>query len=266
MKQRSQPENRVRLGQADPALVDSGREHDVAVRVQRGFRLPRRARRVHHEGRGIAGDLDGFGHLAGVLGNERDEIRNFQMAAAGGSCQHARRFRARGQKVERRGGDRVGDVGGRHDLARHVGVEIVLADQDAAAGIVEDLHELALAQHRIARHDDRAALPGGQHGHEHLRDVLHVHRDAIAGLGALLLQRDGEGVGHRVELTGGQRSIEVVHQHGIGSLSLQRGPEHVQGCGARRLDGSSGHDSLTAPSSLTSLTVATCRVVPISRW
>ena len=68
VKQRSQAENRVRLGQPDPALVDRGREHDVAMRVHRGFRLARRARRVDHEGHVVAGDLDGLGHLAGVLG------------------------------------------------------------------------------------------------------------------------------------------------------------------------------------------------------
>ena len=33
----------------------------------------------------------------------------------------------------------------------------------------------------------------------------------------LPLQRDGQRVRHRVELTGGDRSIEVVHQHGVGS-------------------------------------------------
>ncbi len=83
---------------------------------------------------------------------------------------------------------------------RHVGVEILLADQHAAAGVRQDLHQLALAQHRIARHDHRAALPGREHRDQHLRDVLQVHRDAIAGLDAAPLQRDGKRIGHRVEL------------------------------------------------------------------
>ena len=159
----------------------------------------------------------GSGTLPACARPPARQIRDFQMAAAGGPA-NTRGASARGvRKSSARGRDRVLRRRWTARRARHVGVQIVLADQDAAAGIVEDLHELALAQHRIARHDDRAALPGGEHRHEHLRDVLHVHRDAIAGLGALLLQRDGQPVRHRVELAGGQRSIEIVHQHGIGS-------------------------------------------------
>ncbi len=166
-----------------------------------------------------------------------------------------------------------------HDGARHVGVEIVLADQHAASGVVENLLELPLPQHRVARHDDRTALPGRQHRHEHLRDVLHVHRDTIAGLGSMLLQGDGQAVGHRIELTRGQRAIEIVHQRGIGSATLQRRPEHLQRGGAAGLDRgrthaveasprtmkrSSHHDShFVAPSSST---VTTRYVDRISRW
>ena len=279
MEQRRHPEDGVGVGQPDPSLIDGGGEHDVAVGVQGRLRLPRRARRVDHEGGGIAGQLDRFGRLAGVLCHQRDEVRHLEVAHARRSRQHARRFRARRQEIERGRRDRVLHVRRRHGRARHVGVEVVLADQHAAPGVVENLLELPLPQHRIARHDDRAAFPGRQHGHNHLRDVLHVHRNAIAGLGPVLLEGDGQGVGHRVELTRGQRAIEVVHQRGIGSATLQRGPEHLQRGRAAGLDRgrmhavevsprtmkrSSHHDShFVAPSPST---VATRCVSRISRW
>ena len=120
--------------------------------------------------------------------------------------------RRRVRKSSARGGDRVLHGRRRQRRARHLGVEIVLADQDAAAGVGQDLDQLPLAQHRVARHDHRAALPRREHRDQHLRDVLQVHRHAIARLDAAPLQRHGQRVRHHVALAGRDRLVEVVHQ------------------------------------------------------
>ena len=103
-----------------------------------------------------------------------------------------------------------------------LGVQILLADQHAAARIRQDLDQLPLAQHRIARHDHRAALPDGEHRDQHLRDVLQIHRHAIAGLHPVPLQRDRQGIRHHIALVDGDRLIEVVHQDGITAPQRRR--------------------------------------------
>jgi hypothetical protein len=101
-------------------------------------------------------------------------------------------------------------------------VKIVLADQHAGAGVSQDLGELALAPHRVARHDRRTALPRRQHGDDRLRDVLQAHRDAIAGLGAALLQGHRQAVRQDVDLIDAERAIEVVDQRLVAVLCRRR--------------------------------------------
>ncbi len=122
-----------------------------------------------------------------------------------------------------------------HGRTAGFGVEVLLAQQDAAAGARQDLHDLALAQHWIARDHDGSALPRREHRDQHLRDVLHPDRDAVAGFDAALLQRDRERVGHAVEFVERQRSIEVVHERRR-TIAPRRRAEHLESSVAVRRD------------------------------
>jgi hypothetical protein len=117
------------------------------------------------------------------------------------------------------------DGGRRQRFVRDLLVQIFLANEHAAPRAAQDLHELALAQHRVARHDHGAALPHGEHRDHDLRDVLQVDGDAVARLDAAFLEADGECVGERVAVLGAQRVLEVVHERRGGITSQRRG-EH----------------------------------------
>ncbi len=236
VKQRRQPENHVLRRQSDPALVHRCGEHDIAMRVHGGFRLARGARRVDHERHVVAGDLDRLRRLARVRADELEQIGGVLVAMPPRSRQHTRRRRRVVEQIEGRRGDRVLHGGGGQGRARDVGVQVFLGDEDAAARVGQDLGQLTLAQHRVARHDDGAALPGGEHGHEHLRHVLQVHRDALAMLRTARLQRHRQRVRPGVELTGGDRPIEVVHEGRV-AVSSDGVPEHLQARAGLRLNG-----------------------------
>jgi hypothetical protein len=76
------------------------------------------------------------------------------------------------EKLERRRRDRVPDRSRGQRSPAHLRIEIFLADHGQATGAAQDLAELALAQHRIPRHDDGAALPDREHRDDDLRNVL----------------------------------------------------------------------------------------------
>ena len=193
-------------------------------------------------------DLDRFGRLAGVLRRparaRSATSRCRARAVAPASTRGAGRVGV--QEIERRGGDRVLHVASTAAPPRAtVGVEIVLADQHAAAGVVENLHELPLAQHRIARHDDGAALPGGEHGDRAPAGCSAgtSRCDRRARCRAAAGRRPGRPTSRRADRRSATDRSSAPAAHRL--PALQGGPEHVQRGGARRLDGSSHHDNLT---------------------
>ena len=108
VEERRQAEDRVGAGQADPALVDRGREHDVAVRVHRGLRLAGRARRVDHERDVVARELHRPRRLARVRAPRARAGPGTSGSRSAASCRPARpAAAASGPGSRGRRGDRV---------------------------------------------------------------------------------------------------------------------------------------------------------------
>ncbi len=204
------------------------------MRIHRALGVARRARRVDHERNVVARQFDGSRPLAGVPCNGLEHVRRIGVPIPPHAGKHRRQRLARLQEVERRRRDRVPHGRRRQRRPRDVGIKIFLANHRQAAGAPQDLAELALAQHRIARHDDGAALPDREHRDDDLRNVLQVHGHPVAGFDAALLQPYSQRVGHRIAFGGGDRALEVVHERRA-AVALERSAEHVERGLASRL-------------------------------
>ena len=194
------------------------------------FGVTGRARRVHHECDVVAGQVDRPRPLAGVPSDDLEHVRRLGLTIPRNAGEHRRQRAVRVQELERRRRDGVPHGRRGQRRPRDIRVEILLANHRQTAGAAQNLAELAIAQHRVARHDDRAALPNRQYREHDLRNVLQIDGNTIARFDAALLQADRERIGHRVALGRRERAVEVVNQRRVGA-ARERGTEH----GERRL-------------------------------
>lgn len=120
------------------------------------------------------------------------------------------------------------DVGVGDHVAGHLVVQGLEADQHPRAGVLEQVGQLTGAAHGVDRDHHPAGLPGGEHAHEELRDVLQVDRQPVSPREPVRKQRAGERVTLLVELGPRHETVEVLHGRPL-RVGRQPGPEHLQG-------------------------------------
>ena len=158
----------------DLAGVAVGDDEEVAVEVHRRLRLAGGAGGEAEEGDVVAAGADGL-ELHGLGEGGAVELG----VVVGGAVEADDRL------------EEAAVLGAGDELVLDAGV----AEGEGDLGLVDDLRELAGAEHRHGVDDDGAGLGGGEPGGDHGRVVGGADEDAVAGLDAVVLD---EGMGDAV--------------------------------------------------------------------